>query len=78
MSNGYCHTSTKIVTTGCPCVVETSTRGYSEVRQSCRSHHSGGVNACMGDGSVRFFGDTTNRDVFRALGTASGGETINQ
>jgi prepilin-type processing-associated H-X9-DG protein len=78
MSNSYCHTSTRLVTAGCPCVVEQSTRGYYEVRQSARSHHAGGANACMGDGSVRFFSDTINRDVFRALGTASGGETTNQ
>ncbi len=45
MSNGYCHTSTRIVTPKCPCVVETSTRGYYEVRMSARSQHSGGVNA---------------------------------
>ena len=76
MSNGYCHTSSRIVTTGCPCVVEQSTRGYYEVRQSARSHHAGGVNAAMGDGSVRFVSNTTSRQVWRALGTASGGETV--
>ena len=27
---------------------------------SATSHHTGGVNAIMGDGSVRFFRDSTN------------------
>lgn len=76
MANAYCHTSSKEVTKGAPCVVEQSTRGYYEIRQSARSHHAGGVNAALGDGSVRFFSDTTNRDVWRAYATASGGESL--
>ncbi|MDO5309712.1 MAG: DUF1559 domain-containing protein [Planctomycetia bacterium] len=78
MSNGYCHKSSAIVTPKCPCVPEQSTRGSYEVRQSARSHHSGGVNVCMGDGSVRFVSDTINRAVWRAMGTAKGGETVSQ
>jgi prepilin-type processing-associated H-X9-DG protein len=75
MSNGYCHTSDKLVTPGAPCVVEQTSRGYYEVRQSARSRHAGAANAAMGDGSVRFVSDTTNCTVWRAMGTANGGET---
>ncbi|MCF0233890.1 MAG: DUF1559 domain-containing protein [Thermoguttaceae bacterium] len=55
------------------------------------SYHSGGVNAAMADGSVRFISDTIDcgdttafrpasgkspYGVFGAMGTPSGGETI--
>ncbi|MDO4587340.1 MAG: DUF1559 domain-containing protein [Planctomycetia bacterium] len=74
MSSGYCHAPNRIVTLKCPCVVETSTRSYYEIRISARSRHPGGVNAAMGDGSVHFFSDTINRAAWRAMGTAAGGE----
>lgn len=40
------------------------------------SRHSEGVNAVMGDGSVRFFNDSIDLRVWRALGTRSGEEHI--
>jgi prepilin-type processing-associated H-X9-DG protein len=40
------------------------------------SYHTGGVNVCMGDGSVRFVRDSIPIDVWRAMGTRNGGETI--
>ncbi|MBQ9874667.1 MAG: DUF1559 domain-containing protein [Thermoguttaceae bacterium] len=40
-----------------------------------RSNHSGGVNAAMADGSVRFVSDTVDLGAWRALATVSGGET---
>lgn len=43
---------------------------------SARSGHTGGVNACLADGSVRFIRDTINLDVWQALGSINGGETI--
>ncbi len=43
---------------------------------AARSHHSGGVNAAMADGSVRFFSDTIAEDVWKALGSTHGGETV--
>jgi hypothetical protein len=42
---------------------------------SARSFHAGGVNAALGDCSVRFFSDTINIDVWRALASTYGGET---
>ena len=40
------------------------------------SQHPGGVNTLMGDGSVQFYGDSVDRTVWWALGSRSGGETI--
>jgi prepilin-type N-terminal cleavage/methylation domain-containing protein/prepilin-type processing-associated H-X9-DG protein len=41
-----------------------------------RSYHPGGVNALMGDGSVRFVKSSVNGMTWRALGTVGGGEAI--
>jgi prepilin-type N-terminal cleavage/methylation domain-containing protein/prepilin-type processing-associated H-X9-DG protein len=43
---------------------------------SARSVHPGGVNALMGDGSVRFVKDTISLPTWRALGTRNGGEIV--
>ncbi len=40
------------------------------------SFHPGGANACMADGSVRFFAETISLKTVYSLGTRSGGETI--
>lgn len=40
------------------------------------SNHSGGVNMCMADGSVRFLKDTVNLQTFWAIGTRHYGEVI--
>ncbi|MBQ9813465.1 MAG: DUF1559 domain-containing protein [Thermoguttaceae bacterium] len=53
-----------------PCVEVASTEYYA-----ARSNHGGGVNAAMADGSVRFVSDTIAADVWKALGSAWGGET---
>ena len=39
-----------------------------------RSRHTGGVNVSMCDGSVRFYADSIDINVWRALSTARGGE----
>ncbi len=44
---------------------------------AARSKHTGGVNTGMGDGSVRFFRDSTNSATWWALGTMATGEVIN-
>ncbi|MFO0920991.1 MAG: DUF1559 domain-containing protein [Pirellulales bacterium] len=41
---------------------------------SARSKHTGGVNASMGDGSVRFVSDSIDLVTWRAMGTRDGGE----
>ncbi|QDV37761.1 DUF1559 family PulG-like putative transporter [Tautonia plasticadhaerens] len=40
------------------------------------SDHPGGVNVCMGDGSVRFVKDTIAQETWWALGSRKGGEVI--
>jgi prepilin-type N-terminal cleavage/methylation domain-containing protein/prepilin-type processing-associated H-X9-DG protein len=40
------------------------------------SNHPGGVNMCLTDGSVRFIKDTVQVQIFWALGTRNGGETL--
>ncbi|MCF0234201.1 MAG: DUF1559 domain-containing protein [Thermoguttaceae bacterium] len=47
-------------------------------RLSARSYHSGGVNAAMIDGSVRFVSDTVDLKVWRAWSTTRGSETVSQ
>jgi len=54
-----------------PCAL-TST----DMNLSARSYHMGGVNAAMADGSVRFFSNTIDSQVWNALGTRSGNEPI--
>lgn len=39
-----------------------------------RSHHRGGVNACFGDGSVRFMSSSLSAGAWQAFSTRSGGD----
>ena len=41
-----------------------------------RSYHPGGVDALMGDGSVKFIKSSIDGMVWRGLGTVAGGEVI--
>ena len=43
---------------------------------AARSYHAGGVNVCFADGSVHFIADGINFATWQALGTRSGGETL--
>ena len=43
---------------------------------AARSYHSGGINALMADGSVRFVSDTVNIDAWHAAATVAGGESV--
>lgn len=43
---------------------------------SATSVHPGGVNVCMGDGSVKFIKNSINRQTWVALGTKAGGEVL--
>jgi prepilin-type processing-associated H-X9-DG protein len=45
---------------------------------SARSHHSGGLNASLADGSVRFVSNTIPLATWQALSTANGGEVITE
>jgi prepilin-type N-terminal cleavage/methylation domain-containing protein/prepilin-type processing-associated H-X9-DG protein len=44
--------------------------------RTARSRHSGGVNLVLGDGSVRFVGNTVSQATWRALSTRRGGEIL--
>ena len=41
-----------------------------------RSYHTGGVNALLVDGSVRFIGNSISRSIWQALGTRNNGEVV--
>lgn len=45
---------------------------------AARSDHPGGVNVTLGDGSVRFVSDTVKLEIWRALGSSSGGEVCGE
>jgi prepilin-type processing-associated H-X9-DG protein len=44
--------------------------------RAARSRHTGGVNALLADGSVRFVGDGINLSLWQAFATIAGGETV--
>lgn len=43
---------------------------------SAASEHSGGVNVLVGDGAVRFVASNVDRNVWRAMGSRNGGESV--
>jgi prepilin-type processing-associated H-X9-DG protein len=43
---------------------------------AARSYHLGGVNAAMGDGSVRFFANSIDQNTWRGMGTRAGNEVL--
>jgi len=43
---------------------------------AARSYHPGGVNAALGDGSVRFFRDSVSLGIWQALASIEGGEVL--
>jgi prepilin-type N-terminal cleavage/methylation domain-containing protein/prepilin-type processing-associated H-X9-DG protein len=59
------------------CVANDPTMTYIAVGyRAARSRHSGGVNALLADGSVRFIPDSISLQVWQALGTRTGGEVV--
>ena len=62
-----------------PTCIATGPPGYSSDRDGIypsRSYHPGGSQHALGDGSVRFIGETIQLDLYQALGTKSGGEPV--
>lgn len=45
---------------------------------TARSFHPGGVNVLFGDGSVKFINDSVTLQIWQALSTVNGGETVTQ
>ncbi len=56
-----------------PCVNSTAAPWIN----SFRSRHTGGVQACMGDGSVQFFSQTIDVPTWQNLGTFGDGNVVN-
>jgi prepilin-type processing-associated H-X9-DG protein len=50
--------------------------GFVASHNAARSYHSGGVNVCFADGSVKFIKDSINLNSWRALGTRAGTEVV--
>jgi prepilin-type processing-associated H-X9-DG protein len=44
--------------------------------RTARSSHSGGANLIFADGSLQFISDTIELDIWRAIATIAGGETV--
>jgi len=56
-----------------PCVIGTNNFTFAS-----RSRHFGGVQAALGDGSVRFFANSIDITNWRALSSINGGEVFNE
>src|SRR5262249_21691935 len=50
---------------------------FARMHIAASSYHAGGVNAVLADGSVRFFRESLDQQVWRAMGTRSGNEPLN-
>ena len=59
---------------GRDCMLSTT---QDQFHLAARSYHPGGVNVCFADGSVRFVPSSVSFDLWRALGTRTGGEVGN-
>jgi prepilin-type N-terminal cleavage/methylation domain-containing protein/prepilin-type processing-associated H-X9-DG protein len=71
IANGYCRYP---YLTNPPC---TGTTGNARnAYNASRSYHPGGVNALMGDGSVKFFKNSIAVMTWRALSTTTGSEVV--
>lgn len=69
----YNHVSTPN-TKSCAGIPFPGTMTNMAMQVSANSYHRGGVNALMGDGSVRFVADTVSLNVWRAVGTRAGND----
>jgi len=58
-----------------PCVAGRTSASH---RSYARSYHTGGVNALMADGSVRFVSSNIHRPTWRGLSTRGGNEIIGE
>ncbi|MDB5306298.1 MAG: prepilin-type cleavage/methylation protein [Gemmataceae bacterium] len=66
-SMGYCVPLPKV-----PC----GSQSVADAFALARSQHTGGVNAALGDASIRFFRDGINPQTWSWMGTRTGGEVL--
>lgn len=60
-----------------PCVSSANgTTALTTVFAAARSYHTGGVHGCMADGSVRFFSQNIDLNVWQGLGSRGGSEPL--
>ena len=59
-----------------PCTAVGTGTASTDYNLTARSYHTGGVNAALCDGSVRYVVDTILPSVWQAVGTRNGGEEI--
>ena len=55
-------------------LLATGINGHDE--SGCGSHHSGGMNVLLSDGSVHFFSEDASTDLLRSWLTREGGEVV--
>jgi prepilin-type N-terminal cleavage/methylation domain-containing protein/prepilin-type processing-associated H-X9-DG protein len=70
IANGYCR---YLYLSNPPCAPANKAQNSYN---ASRSYHSGGVNALMSDGSVKFFKDSINVATWRALSSTKGSEVL--
>jgi prepilin-type processing-associated H-X9-DG protein len=59
-----------------PCIGTSTSWNPKRITFTARSHHPGGVNLLLGDGSVRFVSNNINLSTWRALSSPNGGEVL--
>jgi prepilin-type N-terminal cleavage/methylation domain-containing protein len=60
-----------------PCVsTANGTTAMATSFAAARSYHTGGVQGCLGDGSVRFFSENIDISIWNGLGSRGGGEKL--
>src|SRR5262249_59335212 len=59
-----------------PCIGTSTSWNPKRITFTARSHHPGGVNLLLGDGSVRFVSNDINLSTWRALSSPKGGEAL--
>jgi prepilin-type N-terminal cleavage/methylation domain-containing protein len=61
-----------------PCANRQVGNPNGEETIAARSRHPSGVSACLCDGSVRFFSNNVNLDIWRGWGSAFAGDTVSE
>ncbi len=74
MTGAWCNTASNL---NAPCqTASAALPSPFNRRQGARSRHTGGVQAALCDGSVRFFSDSISIQIWQGAGTSQGGEVI--